>query len=185
MLLSKIFTVLSLTTLGLSSPLVSKRDEASVVAGLQKITAATIKLNSTVASYPGGIEGTITALEILTDSLAVMNAIISTTNDAKNSANFTNAESESVAEVFIIDLVPAVQSSLTTIEGKKADFEDGLLGFASLTGLVETILKELKKDSDDLASAIEAKLASVWAAVAPIIVAQVDSAFDKAIATYA
>jgi hypothetical protein len=181
----KTFAFLPLIPLALSSPVLSKRDEASVLTGIQKIANATITLNNTVASYPGGIEGTITAVEILADSFAVINAIVSTTNDAKHSANFTDAESESIAEAFIGTLVPVVESSLTTIEGKKAEFEDGLLGIASLTSLVETILKELKSDSDDLAAAIIAKLTALWAGVAPLIVAQIDDAFDTAITTYA
>jgi hypothetical protein len=183
--LLKTFAFLPLIPLALSSPVLSKRDAASVLTGIQKIANATITLNTTVASYPGGIEGTITAVEILADSLAVINAIVSTTNDAKHSANFTDAESESIAEAFVGSLVPVVESSLTTIESKKADFEDGLLGIASLTSLVETILKELKSDSDDLGSAITAKLTSIWASVAPLIVAQIDDAFDTAITAYA
>lgn len=183
--LLKGLAILPLIPLALSSPVLSKRDEASVLTGIQKIANATITLNTTVASYPGGIEGTITALEILTDSFAVINAIVSTTNDAKHSANFTDAESQALAEAFIGTLVPVVESSLTTIESKKADFEDGLLGIASLTGLVETILKELKRDSDNLAAAIIAKLTALWAGVAPLIVAQIDDAFDTAISTYA
>ncbi|EED24461.1 antigenic cell wall galactomannoprotein, putative [Talaromyces stipitatus ATCC 10500] len=185
MLLLKTIAFFPLITLTLSSPLLSKRDEASVLTGIQKIANATITLNNTVASYPGGIEGTITAVEILSDSFAVINAIVCTTNDAKHSANFTDAESESVAEAFIATLVPVVESSLATIESKKADFEDGFLGIASLTSLVETILKEIKSDSDDLATAIIAKLTSTWASVAPLIVAEIDDAFDKAIATFA
>lgn len=50
---------------------------------------------------------------------------------------------------------------------------------------METILKELKKDSDNLAAAIIAKLTALWAGVAPLIVAQIDDAFDTAISTYA
>lgn len=181
----KTFAFLPLIPLALSSPVLSRRDAASVLTGLQKITNATNTLNTTVASYDGGIEGTVTSVEILTDTFAVINAIKCTTNDAKQSANFTDAESESIAEALIGTLVPAVESSLTTIQGKKAAFEHGLLGIASLTGLVETLLKELKSDSDDLSAAIVAKLTAIWAGAAPVIVSQIDDAFDAAIATYA
>jgi Hydrophobic surface binding protein A len=184
MQLLKPFAFLSIITTTLSSPLLSKRDAESVITGIQKISNATTALNKTVASYPGGIEGTITAVEILADSYAVIDAIVSTTNDARHSANFTDAESESVAESFI-ELVPVVESSLTTIDGKKADFEDGFLGIASLTGLVESILEQLKSDSDDLATAIIAKLTSTWSSVAPLIVSEIDDAFETAISTYA
>ncbi|KAF5015443.1 hypothetical protein F66182_13232, partial [Fusarium sp. NRRL 66182] len=72
--LLKTFAFLPLIPLVLSSPVLSKRDEASVLTGIQKIANATLTLNNTVASYPGGIEGTITAVEILADSFAVINA---------------------------------------------------------------------------------------------------------------
>ncbi|KAH8690522.1 antigenic cell wall galactomannoprotein [Talaromyces proteolyticus] len=161
-----------------------KRDEASsVISGIQKISDAVITLNKTVSSYPGGIEGTITALDILGDSFSLEHAITSTTSDAKQSANFTDTESQSIAQAFV-NLVPTIQSSLTTIEGKKSEFQHGLLGLASLDWVVEDLLKTLKSDSDALSTAVIAKLTSTWAGVAPLVVSQIDAAFETAITTY-
>lgn len=161
----------------------SQDEASSVISGIQTISSAIITLNKTVSSYPGGIEGTITALDILGDSLNLEHAITSTTSDAKQSANFTDTESQTIAEAFV-NLLPTIQSSLTTIEGKKSEFQHGLLGLASLDWVVESLLKSLKSDSDALSTAVIAKLTSTWAGVAPLVVKEIDTAFETAITTY-
>jgi hypothetical protein len=112
-----------------------------------------------------------------------MDDIKSATKIASKSGNFTDPESQSVATAFV-NLVPVVEASLTTIDGKKSDFETGLLGIGSLTGLVLTTVKQLKSDSDALATAIIAKLTPTWAGLAPLVLAQVDAAFQKVIDDY-
>ena len=188
-MLLRAWTIVAISTLSLAIPTPSSHSASApdnaqgVIEGLSKVANATIALNQTVASYPGGVAGTLDALTILGDSLSLVADINSVTALAKQSVNFTSTESEEVAVAFI-DLLPSVESSLTTIDEKKADFETGLLGIGSLTPLVLGLVKQIKSSADDLGAAITAKLTAEWAAEAPTILAEVNAAFDTTIEDY-
>ena len=161
----------------------TKRDGSAVVAAVAKISDQTEALNSTVSSYDGGILGTLTALKIETEAIGLNNALRSAISTTKHSANFTDAESLSVATAFL-NLVPVVQSTLDNIVSKKPDFDTGLLGIASISFLVKDNLETEQQLSLKLGQEVEKKLTAVYAAIAPLVLDEIDGAFTAAIDAY-
>ncbi|RAL05934.1 cell wall mannoprotein 1 family protein [Aspergillus ibericus CBS 121593] len=160
-----------------------KRDATSVVSAVNTISSQLLTLNTTVTSYPGGIEGTLSALQIQAETIQLEFDLKTAIAVTRQSANFTDAESQSVAEAFVT-LEPQIASTLDNIISKKADFDDGLLGIASLSFLVKFDLQELSALSSALGSAVQGKLSGVYAQLAPLVLDEISSAFKKAIAAY-
>ncbi|GIJ92576.1 hypothetical protein Asppvi_001854 [Aspergillus pseudoviridinutans] len=180
-----LFSLFAATALASAIPTATivKRDAPAVVDAVNAIASQMVVLNNTVTSYAGGIQGTLTALKIEVESVKLscdLRDAISTTQDA---ANFTNAESLTVAQAFI-SLEPQIFSTLNNIVAKKPKFDTGLLGIGSLAFLVKSNLQQQKDLSAQLGDAVVAKLAPLYAQVAPVINKQIADAFDKAIAAY-
>lgn len=160
-----------------------KRDGAAVVSAVNAISAQITTLNDTVNSYEGGLLGTLTALKIQIESTQLSNDLKSAIKTTEQSSNFTDAESGNVATAFL-NLSPNVISTLSNIVSKKSDFETGLLGIGSLTWLVKSDLEQEKEESAELGDAVIAKLTPNYAALAPLINAQIADAFTSAINAY-
>ncbi|OOF97930.1 hypothetical protein ASPCADRAFT_128117 [Aspergillus carbonarius ITEM 5010] len=179
-LLTTTLTVLATATTTLHR---TKRDAASVVSAVTTISTQLLTLNATVSNYPGGIEGTLSALQIQAETIQLefdlKTAIITT----RQSANFTDTESQKVAQAFVT-LEPQIASTLANIVSKKPDFDDGLLGIASLSFLVKFDLQELSSLSKSLGAAVQTKLSGTYAQLAPLLLDEIANAFQEAIAAY-
>ncbi|OJI91295.1 hypothetical protein ABZX51_004156 [Aspergillus tubingensis] len=161
----------------------TKRDGSSVVSAVNTISTQLVTLNTTVSSYPGGIEGTLSALQIQAETIQLEVDLKAAIKLTRQSANFTDTESQKVAEAFVT-LEPQIASTLSNIVSKKSDFDDGLLGIASLSFLVKFDLQELSILSNALGSAVQDKLSGTYAELAPLILNEISTAFKKAIAAY-
>jgi hypothetical protein len=180
-----LFSLLAATALATAIPTatITKRDATAVVDAVNTIASQMVVLNNTVTSYQGGLLGTFTALKIEIESAKLSHDLKDAISTAQESANFTNAESLTVASAFI-SLQPQIFSTLNNIVAKKPKFDTGLLGFGSLAFLVKGNLQQQKDLSAQLGNAVAAKLAPMYAALAPMINKAIADAFDKAIAAY-
>ncbi|GCB22993.1 hypothetical protein AAWM_05878 [Aspergillus awamori] len=189
MKLSYLFTLLFTATVAVATATPSKvllpvkRDASSVVSAVNTISTQLVTLNTTVSSYPGGIEGTLSALQIQAETIQLEVDLKTAIRLTRQSANFTDTESQKVAEAFVT-LEPQIASTLANIVSKKSDFDDGLLGIASLSFLVKFDLQELSILSKALGSAVQDKLSGTYADLAPLILNEISAAFKKAIAAY-
>ena len=181
--------ILSAASLGAAIPspsngnVLNKRDADAVVAAVQKISSQAITLNSSVASYPGGITGTIDAIKIETEAIGLNFDLRNAVYTAQKSDNFDDDGSLNVAAAFL-DLTPIVTSTLDTIIDKKPEFDRGLLDFASLSFLVKYNLQTEKRLSLKLGDVVQGKLTPDYAAIAPLVLGQIEDAFTKAISVY-
>lgn len=180
-----LFSLLAATALASAIPTttITKRDATAVVDAVNTIASQMVVLNNTVTSYDGGILGTITALNIEVESVKLSNDLKDAISTTQAAANFTNAESLTVASAFI-NLEPQIFSTLNNIVAKKPQFDTGLLGIGSLAFLVKGNLQQQKDLSAQLGDAVAAKLAPLYASLAPMINQQIADAFAKAIAAY-
>ncbi|KAL3247309.1 hypothetical protein ABHI18_012457 [Aspergillus niger] len=189
MKLSYLFTLLFTATAAVATATPSKvllpvkRDASSVVSAVNTISTQLVTLNTTVSSYPGGIEGTLSALQIQAETIQLEVDLKAAIKLTRQSTNFTDTESQKVAEAFVT-LEPQIASTLANIVSKKSDFDDGLLGIASLSFLVKFDLQELSILSKALGSAVQDKLSGTYADLAPLILNEISAAFKKAIAAY-
>ena len=163
--------------------LLTKRDADDVVAAVQKISDQTLTLNSSVASYPGGIEGTLDAIKIETEAIGLNFASRKAVHTAQRSSNFTSDGSLNVAGAFL-DLLPIVTSTLDNIIDKKPEFDTGLLEIGSLSFLVKYNLETEKRLSLKLGDVVQAKLTPEYASIAPLVLGQIEDAFTEAISVY-
>ncbi|PYI04102.1 antigenic cell wall galactomanno protein [Aspergillus sclerotiicarbonarius CBS 121057] len=183
-LFTALTAVVSATPSTVPQPIIKiKRDASGVVSAVNTISTQLITLNSTVSGYPGGIEGTLSALQIQAETIQLEFDLKTAISVTRQSANFTDAESQTVAEAFVT-LEPQIASTLANIVSKKPDFDDGLLGIASLSFLVKFDLQELSSLSSALGSAVQAKLSGTYAELAPLVLNEISSAFKSAIAAY-
>ncbi|PWY93564.1 antigenic cell wall galactomanno protein [Aspergillus sclerotioniger CBS 115572] len=176
-------TITILGVLATAAPNLTKRDATSVISAVTTISTQLITLNTTVSNYPGGIEGTLSALQIQAETIQLEVDLKSAIIATRQSANFTDAESQKVAQAFIT-LEPQIASTLGNIVSKKPDFDDGLLGIASLSFLVKFDLQELSSLSKSLGTAVQAKLSGTYAQLAPLVLDEIAKAFREAIAAY-
>ncbi|RDW83569.1 cell wall mannoprotein 1 family protein [Aspergillus mulundensis] len=186
--------ILALTALATASPVpvqapapdahpLSKRDGAAVISAVNTITESMITLNDTVTSYKGGILGTVTALKIEFQAIALSNDLRDAVSTTKASANFTEEESLNVSAAFL-DLQPNIDSTLDNIVRKKPQFDTGLLGIGSLGFLVKANLVTEKDLAAKLGDEVVKRLTATYAGIAPIINAQIQAKFEEAIAAF-
>ncbi|RAK81452.1 cell wall mannoprotein 1 family protein [Aspergillus fijiensis CBS 313.89] len=164
-------------------PQLTTRDSSSVLAAVTTISTQLTTLNTTVSAYPGGLEGSLSALHIQAETIQLEVDLKAAVVAAKRSANFSDAESLSVAQAFVA-LEPTIASTLANLVAKKSEFDDGLLGVASLSFLVEWDLEQLSFLSSQLGKAVQEKLSATYAALAPLVLDQIAAAFAGAIQAY-
>ncbi|KAL3473226.1 hydrophobic surface binding protein A-domain-containing protein [Aspergillus californicus] len=160
-----------------------KRDGAAVIDAVNTISDAMVTLNTTVTSYKGGLLGTVTALKIEFQSIALSNDLRSAIRTTTDSANFTEDESLYVSAAFL-DLQPNIFSTLDNIVRKKPQFDNGLLGIGSLAFLVKSNLETQKDLAAQLGAAVVDKLTATFGGIAPILNAQIADKFAEAIAVF-
>ncbi|KAL4919197.1 hydrophobic surface binding protein A-domain-containing protein [Aspergillus aurantiobrunneus] len=177
--------ILTITTIAQTSPVPNliKRDGAAVIDAVNTISESMVTLNSTVTSYQGGILGTVTALKIEFQSVALSNDLRDAIAVTSDSANFTEDESLNVSAAFI-DLQPNIFSTLDNIVAKKPQFDTGLLGIGSLAFLVRANLESQRDLAAELGEAVAGKLTPTYAGLAPLLNAQIADKFEEAIAVF-
>ncbi|KAL6230723.1 hypothetical protein BDW75DRAFT_59084 [Aspergillus navahoensis] len=180
--------ILAISAIAQASPVVAphelvRRDGAAVIDAVSTITESMISLNDTVTAYKGGILGTLTALKIEFQSIALSNDLRDAISTTKASANFTEDESLHVSAAFL-ELQPNIESTLDNIVSKKPQFDNGLLGIGSLGFLVKSNLESQRDLAGKLGDAVVLKLTKTYAVIAPLLNAQIKAKFDEAIAAF-
>lgn len=150
-------------------------DGAAITAAMSVVSSDTTALAKTVGDWNGN---PLTILEILVQSTKLLVDINKATDTAKSSANLTFTEGISVAQA-TLSLSSTVQSTLTTIVGKKSLFDDFFLSGAILLNL-----KAEKKATDDFAAAVVTKLPAALQGSAAALTKPIDDAFNSAITAY-
>jgi len=163
------------TALAAAAALLSSTVLADIAAAITTITADTVALNDTVASWDGNLLG---ALPITVQSAQLLSAIDSGTRTAKQAAPLTDLEAFSIAGL-TSTLAQDVASTLDTIVAAKPHFDHLLLSPAILLNL-----QLEKKATDDFSAAVVEKVPEELRQVASSIVAGIDASFDKAIGAY-
>ena len=150
-------------------------DGAAIVAAMDHIAADTVKLNDTVAAWPGDFLG---ALPITVESVSLLKGINDAKTVASESANLTFTEAIQIAQSTLA-LASSVNSTLETIIAAKHKFDHLLLSPIILVNL------ELeKKATDEFSGELIAKVPEVLQSTAKTLVLQIDTSFDKAIGVY-
>lgn len=178
---SIVATTLSVATCALAAA--APATYATVVADIAAITKQLSTLNSSVSAFTGGPSQTIAALTIQGQSSDLQNIIDKAAKDAKASPAFGDDGSNAVANA-VLALEPKIFSVLDNLVAKKPAFDKPVIFGIVPSSLVLLDLKSLKSSTDKFGAATVAKLNSVFAGVAPVIIGQIDDAFNKAIATY-
>ncbi|KAI9373923.1 hydrophobic surface binding protein A-domain-containing protein [Aspergillus egyptiacus] len=175
------------TTLVQATPVattdLTKRDGAAVIDAVAEISSGLVSLNETVTAYRGGISGTLQALQIEFQTLAISNDLRAGILITKLSRPFTEDESLHVSAAFV-DLVPVIFSTLDNLVSKKPQFDTGLLGIGSLSFLVLSNLETQAELSARLGEAVVEKLTDTFDYVAPLLNAQIAAKFEETIAAY-
>ena len=154
-------------------------DGAAIIAAMTTISDATIKLNTTVADFAGGLIGLAETVPLLIESTTLLKDINDGTKVASSSANLTLAETIAVAGA-TSDLVKVVQSSLQTIIDTKPKFDHLLV----ISPVILINLEQQKSATDKFSAAVISKVPEALQIVAQGLIAPVDTAFDNAIAQY-
>ncbi|KAH7327114.1 antigenic cell wall galactomannoprotein-like protein [Rhexocercosporidium sp. MPI-PUGE-AT-0058] len=155
-------------------------DGASISAAIDKISAATVQLNGTVAEFPDNpIYGLTDIGDLLVDSTAVLKGIKQGTKVAKASGNLTILEAIGLAGK-ITSLSSTVQSTLDTTVAAKSKFDKLLI----VSPIVLLNLKQQKSATVDFGNAVTEKIPVELQPIAQSLQAPILAAFDKAIAAY-
>jgi hypothetical protein len=178
---SIVATTLSVATCALAAA--APATYKTVVADIAAISKQLSTLNSSVTAYKGGPADTINALTIQGQSSDLQNIIDKATKDANASPAFGDDGSNAVANA-VLALEPNIFSVLDNLVAKKPNFDKPVIFGIVPSQLVLLDLKGLKTSTDKFGAATTAKLNSVFSGVAPIIIGQIDDAFNKAIAAY-
>jgi hypothetical protein len=150
-------------------------DGAAITAALNVITSDTATLNETVASWSGDLLG---ALPITVQSTSLLVDINKGTEVANDSGALNDTETLSIA-VTTVDLISDTNSTLAEIVAAKPKFDKLLLG-----PIIYLTLSSQKDASGKLSAAIAAKVPAAYETVAEALGAQLDAAFDEALAAY-
>ena len=150
-------------------------DGAAIYDALATINTNTLDLQSKVQSWSGGLLGT---LPIIVESTELLAAIKNGTRTAESSAPLSAIEAITVAGE-TVTLSNSVTSTLSTIVQNKPRFDKLLLSPVILLNL------QLEKQAtDQMSSAIIAKVPEELQATAQSLIAPIDAAFDQAIDAY-
>ncbi|KAJ4298964.1 hypothetical protein N0V90_004208 [Kalmusia sp. IMI 367209] len=169
--------------LALAAPYTSRATAPSlapqILTQISTLNSSLTSLTTAVTAFDG------TLLHLLPQSLAVISAetaldaaTLKTTFIAKQSGNFTEAESNSVVGA-LAGLIAPIQTSLTALTTKYPVFKKTLE-----SPIVLLDLKVLKAHTDDLIAAVTEKVVPASAGLLGLGKGIIDKAFDDAIAVY-
>ncbi|PLB51329.1 hypothetical protein P170DRAFT_509323 [Aspergillus steynii IBT 23096] len=159
-----------------STPLLTTRDASAVQSDLAKIATDLRTLTTAVNGYTGGLTA---ALQIQTKESAVEDDINKAITDTNAASAFTASESSAITAA-LVGLEPDIDSSLTALVSKKSLFVS-----AGVVSIVQLDLNNLKTKTDSLSTALQNKATSTDKATIKSKTAELDAAFDSAIAAYA
>ncbi|GKT50544.1 cell wall mannoprotein 1 [Colletotrichum spaethianum] len=150
-------------------------DGAAIVAAMDEIAAQNTELGDTIASWNGGLFGT---LPIIVDSTKLLIKINNATGVAEDSAQLNALEAITVAQS-TQTLAGGVETTLGNVVDAKLKF-DRLL----LSPIILLNLKQEKSATDKFSAAVVEKVPEALKGAAETLVGRIDTAFNNAIATY-
>ncbi|KAK2031557.1 hypothetical protein LX32DRAFT_637138 [Colletotrichum zoysiae] len=150
-------------------------DGAAIVAAMDEIAAANTELGETVASWNGGLFGT---LPIIVQSTKLLIKINEATGIAQDSAPLNSIEAITVA-LSTQELAGGVETTLGNVVGAKPKFDKLLL-----SPIILLNLKQEKSATDKFSAAVVEKVPESLKGAAGTLVGRIETAFDNAIATY-
>lgn len=158
-------------------------DATSINNAIEAASDQLVKLNGTLNTFQGGLEGTATALRILDESSELNDKVNNATNVAVASEALDGDGSASVANSIVL-LSDRVFDVLQIIILKKPQFDRAILGIGSGSFLVKDSLSKLKISTNDFGDAVTAKLVNELADLAPLVISTINFRFDQALKVY-
>lgn len=147
-----------------------------VYTNIQSINNYTIMLNNDVQRFTNVSSGIPYGLQVQEDSVNLHKQIVSAISLTNSSDNFGEPSSTQIAGA-VAALLGTTRDTLGNVTSKAKDF--GFLG-----PLVLASLYQLKLDTDQFGAAVQQHLDTNLANAAPLIIAQFDDEFNKAITAY-
>lgn len=165
-----------LASLAAAISLAQAQNATTVTTQIQVITNYTQLLNSDVLNNNGSIQGLPWALQVQLDAVNIYRQIQNGTAQANASASFGDAGSQTVAAA-LLNTTSVVQTALNSTQSKVS-------AFGELGPLVLGSLYQLKQATDTFSEVLVPKLSVVYQMASPVIVAELDTAFNNAIVAY-
>ncbi|KAK1995670.1 hypothetical protein LX36DRAFT_612112, partial [Colletotrichum falcatum] len=165
---------LNLSLLGLFAASVLA-DGAAIVAVMDEVAAQNTELGDAVASWSGGLFGT---LPIIVQSTKLLVKIKEATDVARNSAPLNAIEAITVAQSTQA-LAGGVETTLGNVVDAKPKFDKLLL-----SPIILLNLKQEKSATDKFSVAVVEKVPEALKGAAGTLVRRIETAFDDAITTY-
>ncbi|KAF6843140.1 antigenic cell wall [Colletotrichum musicola] len=150
-------------------------DGAAIVAAMDEIAAQNTELGDTVASWDGGLFGT---LPIIIDSTKLLIKINEASKVAEESEPLNLIEAITVAQS-TQKLAGGVETTLGNVVDAKPKFDRLLLSPVILLNL-----KQEKSATDKFSAAVIEKVPEALQGAAKTLVGQIETAFNNAIDTY-
>lgn len=167
----RVSTLLRATVLAVTAS-TAAASGADIVNALSNVDSETQTLQSIVEDWSGGL---LSSIPIVTQSAHVLSAIHDGTDTAENSDPLTTDEALSIATA-VSTLATTVNGTMTALINKHGDFKHLLLA-----PIVLLDLKAQKSASDEMSSAIIAKVPTALQAIAQNLAAPIDASFAQAI----
>lgn len=149
---------------------------ADIKGALETIGTATVKLNDTITGYNGGLLGLV---PITGDSLCLLDDIKDGTRTAKASPMLEYDAALDIAGA-TGTLANDVNDVIDNLVRTKPKFDRLLI----VTPIIKQVIKSQRSATADLSKAILAKIPEDLAAVAAILIKQIDDKFAEGIAAY-
>ncbi|KAG4431935.1 hypothetical protein IFR05_012580 [Cadophora sp. M221] len=156
------------------------RDAASIFSTLSTLSTDLSTLQSNLQTFQGGITSLGQALQIQSQASQLIADTSNSASAASSSSPLDDAGSRSVA-FKIISFSKQIYSVLDLLVGKHAAFEATLPGSSAL---VKSDLIMLRNGTDDLAGKLTPKFVASVQKLAPLLVADIDFHFVRAIGAY-
>ncbi|KAF4927488.1 Cell wall mannoprotein 1 [Colletotrichum viniferum] len=150
-------------------------DGAAIVAAMDEIATQNTELGDTVASWDGGLFGT---LPIIIDSTKLLIKINEATKVAEDSEPLNAIEAITVAQS-TQKLAGGVETTLGNVVNAKPKFDKLLL-----SPIILLNLRQEKSATDKFSAAVVEKVPEALQGAAKTLVAQIETAFNNAIDTY-
>ncbi|KAK1564053.1 hydrophobic surface binding protein A-domain-containing protein [Colletotrichum navitas] len=166
--------LLNLSLLGLFAASVLA-DGAAIVAAMNEIATSNTELGETVASWDGGLFGT---LPILVQSAKLLIKINKATTIAQDSAPLNTIETITVAQS-TQNLAGGVETTLGNVVDAKPKFDKLLL-----SPIILLNLKQEESATDKFSATVVEKVPESLKGAAETLVGRIETAFNDAIATY-
>ncbi|KAH9206973.1 hydrophobic surface binding protein A-domain-containing protein [Leptodontidium sp. 2 PMI_412] len=156
------------------------RDASSILSTLQTLSSDLTTLQSNLQTFQGGITSLGQALQIQTQATQLVTDTQNSASASSSSSALDDSGSRSVA-FKIISISKQISSVLDLLVSKHAAFEATLPGSSAL---VKSDLVMFRNGTDDLAGKLTPKFVASVQKLAPLLVADIDFHFVRAIGVY-